>query len=125
MGQKRKRGCGLLILVLALGVLCIIAVVASVVFLGLPETTTKIGPASNTLNPIERITLLAYLLYHLNDLDSPVGQSQEIVNLEVNQGDSAAAVASQLEASGLIRDGTLLRNYLHYRGLDISIEAGG
>jgi UPF0755 protein len=125
MSRNRKRGCNLLGLVFALGVLCIIAIVASIVFLGLPETTTKIGPASTSLDPIERVTLLAYLLYHLNDLDSPVSQSQEVFSLEVNQGDSAAAVVSKLESSGLVEDGTLLRNYLHYRGLDISIEAGG
>jgi UPF0755 protein len=125
MSRSRKRGCNLLGLVFALGVLCIIAIVASIVFLGLPETTAKIGPASTSLDPIERVTLLAYLLYHLNDLDSPVGQSHEVFSLEVNQGDSAAAVVSRLESSGLVEDGTLLRNYLHYRGLDISIEAGG
>jgi UPF0755 protein len=125
MSRNRKRGCNLLGLVFILGMLCIIAIVASIVFLGLPQTTAKIGTASPSLDPIERVTLLAYLLYHLNDLDSPVSQSQEVFSLEVNQGDSAAAVVSKLESSGLIEDGTLLRNYLHYRGLDISIEAGG
>jgi len=125
MKPNRKRGCSLIGLVFAVGVMCILAIVASVVFLGLPETTAKIGPASPALDPVERVTLLAYLLYHLNDLDSPVSQPNEIVELEVNQGDSAASVVSQLESSGLVRDGTLLRNYLHYRGLDISIEAGG
>ena len=125
MSRNRKRGCNLLGVVFALGILCIIAIVASIVFLGLPDTTTKIGPASTSLDPIERITLLAYLLYHLNDLDAPVSQSQEVFSLEVNQGDSAAAVVSKLESSGMVEDGTLLRNYLHYRGLDISIEAGG
>jgi UPF0755 protein len=125
MGRNRKRSCNLLGFVFALGVLCIIAIVAGIVFLGLPETTAKIGPASTALDPVERVTLLAYLLYHLSDLDTPVSQSQAGITLEVNQGDSAAAVVSQLEASGLIRDGTLLKNYLHYRGLDISIEAGG
>lgn len=125
MKPNRKRGCGLIGLVFAVGVMCILAIVASVVFLGLPETTAKIGPASPALDPVERVTLLAYLLYHLNDLDSPVSQPIEIIELEVNQGDSAASVVSQLESSGLVKDGTLLRNYLHYRGLDISIEAGG
>jgi len=125
MKRNRKRGCGLIGIVFAVGIMCILAIVASVVFLGLPETTAKIGPASPALDPVERVTLLAYLLYHLNDLDSPVSQPNEIVELEVNQGDSAASVVSQLESSGLVKDGTLLRNYLHYRGLDISIEAGG
>jgi UPF0755 protein len=125
MRRNSKRGCSLLFLVLALGVLCIIAILGSVVYLGLPETTAKIGPASTALDPIEKATLLAYLLYHLTDLDSAVGYSQDIFELEVKQGDSAAAVVSKLEASGLVEDGTLLRNYLHYRGLDISIEAGG
>jgi UPF0755 protein len=125
MKRIRKRGCSLMGLVFAVGVMCILAIVASVVFLGLPETTAKIGPASPALDPVERVTLLAYLLYHLNDLDSPVSQPNELIELEVNQGDSAAGVVSQLEDSGLVKDGTLLRNYLHYRGLDVSIEAGG
>jgi UPF0755 protein len=125
MKQEHKRGCSFLGLFFALGVLCILAVVASIVFLGLPETTAKIGPASTTLDPVERTTLLAYLLYHLSDLDAPVSQSNETIEFEVNQGDSAAVVVAQLEALGLVKDGTLLRNYLHYRGLDTSIEAGG
>ncbi|OGO17944.1 MAG: hypothetical protein A2Z14_02990 [Chloroflexi bacterium RBG_16_48_8] len=86
---------------------------------------THIGPASDALEPIERVTLVAYLLYHLRDLDSSVGDPQQAFELTINQGESAAAVVSQLEASGLVQDGTLLRNYLRYRGLDISIEAGG
>jgi UPF0755 protein len=125
MKQNRKRGCSFFSLAFAGGVLCIIAIVASIVILGLPETTTKIGSPSPALEPVERVTLLAYLLYHLNELDIPAGQSTEAITIEVNQGDSAAMVVSQLEALGLIRNGTLLRNYLHYRGMDVSIKAGG
>jgi UPF0755 protein len=68
---------------------------------------------------------MAYLLYHLGDLDAAVGETEAIYTIEVFQGDSAAVVVAQLEVVGLLEDGTLLKNYLQYRGLDTSIEAGG
>ena len=77
------------------------------------------------MDTLERLSLLTYLLFHLGDLDSAVGETEEVYTVEVLQGDSAAAVVAQLEVVGLMEDGTLLRNYLQYRGLDTSIEAGG
>jgi len=124
MEKKRKSGCGFLGFVVILALMCVIVIVASVVLFDLPENIINIGSASISLEPVERVTLVAYLLFHLQDLDSPIGDPQQEFELTINQGDSAAAVVSQVEASGLIRNGTLLRNYLRYRGLDISIEAG-
>jgi UPF0755 protein len=125
MRPKRRRSCVFPFLLILLGLLFIVALVALIVLFGLPETLTQIGPASPTLESIEKYSLMAYLLFHLGDLDTPVGGAQQVVELDVLQGDSAAAVVSKLEASGLIQDGTLLRNYLRFRGLDTSIEAGG
>lgn len=125
MKRNRRRGCGFTFFVFFLAILCIIAIVGSIVFLGLPETLVKLGPASPSLDLVERFSLMAYLLFHLGDLDSAVGETNEVYKIEVTQGDSAAEVVAQLEVVGLLEDGTLLRNYLQYRGLDTSIEAGG
>jgi UPF0755 protein len=125
MKRKRRSGCGIFFVILILGVLCILAIVVGIAFLGMPETLVDIGPASSALEPVERVSLTGYLLLHLKDLNSPLSTPSQTVDLMVLQGDSAATVVAKLEASEFIRDGTLLRNYLRYRGLDTSIEAGG
>jgi UPF0755 protein len=106
-------------------VLCIAALGAGIAFIGLPETLVDIGPVSPVLEPVERLSLTAYLLLHLNELNSPISNPTQVVELVVSQGDSAATVVADLEAGEFLQDGTLLRNYLRYRGLDTSIEAGG
>jgi len=125
MSRKRKSSCGFFLITLLLGVLCILGIVGVIAFVGLPTTLVDIGPASPSLEPVERITLTGYLLIHFSDLNSPLSDSSQLAELTVLQGDSAATVVAQLEALNFIQDGTLLRNYLRYRGLDTSIEAGG
>jgi len=125
MRRKRRSGCGTFIITLILGVLCLLAILAGIAFLGLPETLVDIGPVSPALEPVERISLTGYLLLHLKDLKTPLSDPSQVVELAVLQGESAATVVSKLESMDFIRDGTLLRNYLRYSGLDTSIEAGG
>jgi UPF0755 protein len=124
MKRERKRGCGFGFGILVLGLFCILVLVAAIVIIGLPETLAKIGSASEALDPIQKASLAGYLLFNLGELDTPVGDPDLEVELEVQQGDSASIVVSRLETMGLLEEGTLLKNYLRYRGLDTSIEAG-
>lgn len=123
MRNKRSGGCKIAALILFLGGFC--ALFATGILLwGFPIMAVELGPASPSLDPVQRNLLAGYLIIHLNALDTPVGDSSMVYELEVAQGATAVQVASQLHSMGLLPNGALLTNYLRYRGLDTGIDAG-
>jgi UPF0755 protein len=88
------------------------------------RTSQALGPGAESLNPAEKAVLLAYLTTRAGDLNGPAGSDPTPVAFTVAGGATAAAVAEELAAAGLIRDAQLLTYYLRYEGLDGQVEAG-
>jgi UPF0755 protein len=92
---------------------------------GLPSLAEgTLGTPASSLNPLERSLLGPYLLFRSPALDQPAGNPQAVLGLDVEEGANAASVIERLQEAGIVRDGTLLRLYLRYRGLDVGIQAG-
>ena len=83
-----------------------------------------LGSPTDDLSTTERFTLGAYLLSQAPALDSAAGDPDARVNLTVESGASAQSVMDQLVDAGVLENGSLLRNYMRYRGLDVGIQAG-
>jgi UPF0755 protein len=105
--------------------LCLAIGLAASAALGLPALADeRLGPATPALDPVQRSLLAAYLLTRAPLLDAPAGAPDAVIDLEVEQGATAASVVERLQGAGIVRDGYLLRTYLRYRGLDTGVQAG-
>ena len=84
----------------------------------------EVGPPTSDLSTTERVTLAGYLLSQAPAIDSPAGDPEARLDLVVESGASAQSVIDQLAGAGVLDSGSLLRNYMRYRGLDVGIQAG-
>ena len=84
----------------------------------------ELGSPADDLSTTERFTLGAYLLSQTSAIDSAAGDPEAAIDLAVESGASAQSVIDQLVVVGILDNGTLLRNYMRYRGLDVGIQAG-
>jgi UPF0755 protein len=84
----------------------------------------QLGPGANDLNPVEQAALTLYLSTRLDELTTPAGTNPAPVIFSVPLGATAAQVADDLAAVGLVPDAQTLNLYLRYRGYDSAIEAG-
>jgi UPF0755 protein len=117
------------LLFILLGGVLMVLVCASVwivgaIFMGMPSASERIGPAAPSLDPIQQSLLSIYLLAQSSALDSPAGDPSAVVDLLVEEGDTATAVIDRLSTAGVVQDSTLLRYYMRYRGFDVSVEVG-
>jgi UPF0755 protein len=124
MPSKRKRTIRILLFFLLVIVICSCVWAGGVIALSAPRALINIGPASANLEPAPKALLTAYLLLNKTALDRTAGDPEALIELEITEGESAGDVAARLEREGIVSNGTLLRNYLRYRGLDVGIEAG-
>lgn len=109
---------------LLVGLLCgFIGFVAASV-LATSAVLGEIGTPSTDLNTTERVSLSAYLITQAAAIDSPAGDPEAHLELAVESGASAQSVIDQLVDTGVLNNGSLLRNYMRYRGLDVGIQAG-
>jgi UPF0755 protein len=98
-------------------------VVGTAIF-GIPQAVIRLGPSTPDLHPIQRTFLSIYLLANEKALDIPAGDPAVSIELEVQEGEPASAAVDRLFEAGVIQSATLLRNYLRYYGMDVSIEIG-
>jgi UPF0755 protein len=98
--------------------------IVGAIFMGMPSASERIGPAAPSLDPIQQSLLSIYLLAQSSALDSPAGDPSAVVDLLVEEGDTATAVIDRLSTAGVVQDSTLLRYYMRYRGFDVSVEVG-
>jgi UPF0755 protein len=82
------------------------------------------GAPGAALNPVEAAALGAYLAANESALNTAADPAAGETIFTVEAGETAGGVADQLAAEGYIEDETLFRRYLHYRGIDVQIEAG-
>lgn len=102
---------------------CGVWIVGMAIF-GVPQAFTRLGPAYPDLHPILSTYLSIYLLANEKALDAPGGNPEVNIELEVGEGEPASVAIDQLREAGVINNPSLLRNYMRYYGLDVSIEAG-
>jgi UPF0755 protein len=119
--NKRRSRFGFLIILSTL--VCIVGAVV-IYAVSIPIAAEDLGPASETLDPLDRLYLAAYLLANERKLHEPLGDPLFVTDFDVFGGESAAEVVARLIAIGLLDDGELLLSYLEYRGLDVGIQIG-
>lgn len=123
--QKKRSPTGRPIgVLLLLALLCGFLGFAGVSLLAISAVLGEVGPPASDLSTTERVTLAAYLLTQAPAIDSPAGDPEERLDLVVESGASAQSVIDQLAGAGVLDRGSLLRNYMRYRGLDVGIQAG-
>ncbi len=68
--------------------------------------------------------LSLYLSMHQAELNQAVSDDPTPVTFAVDQGETAAEVATRLAESGLVVNGEVFQRFMTYHGLDVSLEAG-
>jgi len=124
MGEAQKKRSGLIGFLILVALLCGFLGFAGASLLAISAVLGEVGPPASDLSTTERVTLAGYLLSQAPAIDSPAGDPEASLDLVVESGASAQSVIDQLAAAGVLESGSLLRNYMRYRGLDIGIQAG-
>jgi len=109
---------------LLVGLVCGFLGFAGASFFAVSAVLNELGSPADNLSTTERFTLGAYLLSQAPAVDSAAGDLEARADLAVESGASAQSVIDQLVKAGVLDNGSLLRNYMRYRGLDIGIQAG-
>jgi UPF0755 protein len=123
--SKIRRACLPIFLAVLVGsLICFGVWIAGTMVFGIPTAIDRVGEPAPDLNPVQEILLGALLFLRHNELDQPVSQSEAIIAIQVNQGETADDVINKLVRSAFLEDGILLRSYMRYRGLDRGIEVG-
>ncbi|MDT8306096.1 MAG: endolytic transglycosylase MltG [Anaerolineae bacterium] len=84
----------------------------------------RIEGGSPSLSLPERLYLQSYLVAQVEALTGSAGDIGSPVQFVIAPGESATAVAANLEAIGMLRNRELFLNYVRYYGLDSQLEAG-
>lgn len=123
--SKIRRSCLPIFLAALVGsLICFGVWIAGTMVFGIPTAIDRVGEPSPDLNSVQEILLGALLFLRHNELDRPVSQSEAMIAIQVNQGETADDVINKLVRSSFLEDGILLRSYMRYRGLDRGIEVG-
>lgn len=124
--MKKPRSAVYPILIIGLVVLICLATITA--WLGVLELTNqaeaRFGSASPSLSFLQRLRLSATLLLNQGDLTEPndtFGVEQPFV---IALGESPTAIAERLEEAHLIPNAVAFTNYLVFRGLDTTLQAG-
>jgi UPF0755 protein len=106
----------------------IIALIVLCSFIGLfivPGVAARsYGPPSAELSFTQTVQYSAKLVWDDGLLTQPLAAGTSEETFTVQPGESIASVGNRLVQAGLIRDASMLRDYLIYSGLDTSIQAG-
>ena len=115
-------------LILLVGLVLLICMATITIRLGLQELTNQteihFGPPSPTLGFVQRLRLSASLLLNQDDLTKPSKAFGVEQPFEITLGESPAAIAERLEEARLIPNAAIFTDYLVYRGLDTTLQAG-
>lgn len=111
----RKIGCLFLVLALA----------SALLFAGILWTATRtFGPSSAKLSWLQRVQYAGRVLLQQQALLQPANPQGKPQSFSISLGESVPDVALRLEAGGLIPSARAFRDYLVYRGLDATLQAG-
>jgi len=73
---------------------------------------------------LEGFALSLLLQIRAEDINTPLSSASTPISFSIEPGESTPVIAARLQAMGLISDSQLFRRFLHYNGLDTSLEAG-
>ncbi len=105
--------------------LCLLALLTIVVTLSIPQRAYQVfGPPSPGLGYLHRLYYATFLIIRETSLTQPVDPQGERRSFRVDLGEPTTSVIQRLHQEGLISDPQAFRDYLLYRGLDTSIQAG-
>lgn len=110
----------LLLLLLAVGLLALIALTAFIPF----YAAKLYGPPSPTLGPVDRFQYAALMLWYDGYLTTPVDNNGAKQTFKIVPGESVASIAYSLYEAGLVHSPSAFRDYLVYSGLDRGIQSG-
>jgi UPF0755 protein len=88
------------------------------------RVTATFGHPASHLEFGQRLRLAAQLLMQSEDLTTPVYPLGEQRPFQVAWGETLPAIASRLQAEGLIHNAGAFQAYLQYAGLDTTLQAG-
>jgi UPF0755 protein len=105
--------------------LCVMAVLFFSTLVVIPSRARNLyGQPAVSLSQTQRIYLSLLLLLNKQELMTPLDPSSSPRSFQVQFGESAPAIAQNLQAEGLIWSSDALMRYLQYSGLDRSLQAG-
>lgn len=121
---KRRFSCFAVAFILTLFAFLVVGLLGAML-ISLPgRTAQSFGQASPELGTVEHVYLSMYLLLNSDELTTaqdPNGLEQPFT---IELGESTASIVNRLQTQGLINNPEAFRNYLHYRGMDTSLQAG-
>jgi UPF0755 protein len=82
------------------------------------------GPPDPSIGLWGIISYSARLLWRDGSLTRPLDQNGAERVFSIGQGESVSSVAARLQTEGFISSGNAFRDYLIYKGMDISMQAG-
>ena len=124
MPSTRRNPIKLFVFLGALVVICSLAWISLSILMSTSQTNPLLPEPDPRLGFLERTYLGTYLLLNKTALEAPAGDEQALLELEVIEGQTAAAVIDQLNAAAVVENPMLLRTYLQYSGYDRGVEAG-
>jgi UPF0755 protein len=120
--NRKKKSCLPLYLTI---VLLLLGGATAVVLAKIPaDTASLFGQPVGTLSFFDRLSLSINLLSNQRDLLEPLDPAGAPVSFVIEDGDSVASIAGRMVSAGLIADADAWSDYLVYRGLDVSLQAG-
>jgi UPF0755 protein len=109
----------------AVGVCLFALAVGVALIVSIPSQAKKtFGEPSHRLGEYQRFILSVQLLIHKGSLTKGHDLQAAPRLFRIELGESTASMTNRLQAEGFISDAGAFRDYLLYRGLDTSIQAG-
>jgi UPF0755 protein len=82
------------------------------------------GQPDPSLGDLRTLYLSFSLLLNSDDLTQPMNKNGMPQTIKIPVGETTGKVLERLESQGLIKNAAAFRNYLQYRGLDRTLQAG-
>jgi UPF0755 protein len=84
----------------------------------------KFGIPASSLSQLQKIYLSAQLLMQEEALTQPMNPIGAPIEFEIQLGEATGSVIQRLEQGGIIGSASAFRDFLVYRGLDTTLQAG-
>ena len=103
---------------------CIIAVITAAAFLLIPRLAQNEFGTAVQMNNYDRVRLSYWLLRDRSSLNQSMANTSFEITIQIEQGETITEIARHLQREQLIPDTRSFINYLRYKGLDVSLQAG-
>lgn len=124
MARPKNRACTFPAMALMLMIITSICMTAAALLWVSRDVGQRFGPPALHLSPLERLRLTLRLWLSAEDLMQPAIPAGPMVAVDIPLGETPPSIAKTLEALGVIDNAEAFVAYLHYTGLDRTIQAG-